>query len=275
MVVWNRSYSGPYAREVDGSGTPQGIEFKVSHLIDDYQYYLDVGMNAAGDFIVAWNHTFVGSDDIVLGRHFAGPPQPSDCAPIPLGGCKKPTLEFKGRLALKEKSPDKGDSLVWKWVKGDAVSTGDLGDPLATDAYTFCLYDGGGSLVSEGTIEPGGLCGTATPKPCWKALGTPAGAKGYKYVDKEANADGAQKLILKPGDAGQSKAIVKAKGEALDAPALPLVLPATVQLQATNGTCWSAEFTTAGVLTNTSSVFAGKASIPAGSPSGAFVAPAP
>jgi hypothetical protein len=267
VVVWNRMYSGPYARVFDSAGVPQGAEFQVSHRIDDYQYYLDVGANAAGAFLVAWNHEVTNAEDIVLGRHFAGPLVPGDCAPAPLPGCKKPTTEFKGRLALKAQGP----SLTWKWVKGEATSGAEVGDPLATDAYTFCLYDGGGTLVSEATAAPGGLCGTSNPKPCWKALGTPPGAKGYKYVHKETNADGVQKLILKPGDAGRAKAIVKAKGAALDAPALPLLLPATAQLQATTGTCWSAAFTTAGVLKNTDTVFAGKASVPAGSPSGAFL----
>jgi hypothetical protein len=121
--------------------------------------------------------------------------------------------------------------------------------------------------VSASTVDPGGTCGA---KPCWKALGTPPGSKGYKYVNKESNAEGVAKLILKPGEQGKAKAIAKAKGDDLDMPALPLALPVTAQLVATTGTCWSASFAPAGVLKNTTTVFAAKAAGPGGSPSGAF-----
>jgi hypothetical protein len=195
------------------------------------------------------------------------------CPAEPLAGCKAPTFEIKGRLAMKDKTPDKGDALVWKWVRGAEVTGSELGDPLGTDGYTYCLYDGTDTLVSEGSVAPGGLCGTSNPKACWKALGSPPGTKGYKYVDKAANADGVQKLILKPGEQGKAKAVLKAKGDDLAMPALPLALPATMQLQAANGTCWTAEFRAEGVQKNEAGVVSIKASIPTKptSPSGAFL----
>jgi hypothetical protein len=185
-----------------------------------------------------------------------------------VSGCRAPTIEFKGRLAIKNKTPDKGDSLVWKWVRGDATSQSAIGDPLAADAYAVCLYDGSGTLVSASEVAAGGTCGV---KPCWKPLGNPPGAKGYKYVNKVGNTDGVRKLVVKPGEQGKAAAIVKAKGESLDMPVLPMTLPVTAQLVATTGTCWSASFETGGVLKNTSGAFAAKAALAAGSPSGAFV----
>jgi hypothetical protein len=258
VVVWNREYSGPYARQFDAAGTPQGTEFQVSHRIDTYQYYVDVGMNAAGAFLVAWNRDVTNGDDVVLGRLFAGPPTASGCAAIALTGCNEPTLALEGQLIVKDGSPDTKDSLVWKWLKGDAVGIDELGDPLATDWYAVCVYDGSGELVSTAAVDPGGSCGVENPRPCWKALGLPPGAKGYKYVNKDANAAGVQKLILKPGAAGKSKVTVKAKGEALETPDLPFLLPVTVQLQGSNATCWSATFDGGGVLENTDTVFSGK-----------------
>ena len=258
VVVWNRSYAGPYARVFDSAGSPQGAEFQVSHRIDEYQYYVDVGMNAAGAFLVAWNHEVTNGNDNVLGRHFAVAPPPSFCAAVALSDCHEPTLALEGQLTVKDGTPDARDSLVWKWVKGDAVGMGELGNPLANGTYALCIYDGSGELVSASTVDAGGTCGVDNPKPCWKAFGLPPGAKGYKYVNKDANAAGVQKLILKPGDAGKSKVIVKAKGGALATPSLPPSLPLTVQLQGTNATCWSAVFDAAGVLDNTSAVFSGR-----------------
>ena len=41
---------------------------------------------------------------------------------------------------------------------------------------------------------------------------SPLGSKGYKYKDQTAAQDGITKIILKGGDAGKSKALVKGKG---------------------------------------------------------------
>jgi hypothetical protein len=168
---------------------------------------------------------------------------------------------------MKDKSADQGDAIVWKWVKGEETTAGDLGDPLASDEFTFCLYDGGGTLLTEATVDPGGTCGA---KPCWKALGTPPGAKGYRYKNGDSNDEGAQKLIAKPGQPGKAKAIFKGRGANLAMPAIPVSLPLTAQLASTTGRCWGAEFRAEGLLKNEPGVFAGKASIPA-SPSGAFL----
>jgi hypothetical protein len=202
----------------------------------------------------------------VLGHAFAGPIAPPACAAAPLAGCKQPTLKFKGRLSVKDKDPDKGDSLVWKWVRGTATSEGEVGDPLADESYTVCLYDGGGTLASTSEVVPGGTCGG---RPCWKPLGNPPGSKGYKYVNKTGNADGVKRAIVKPGAEGKAKVIVKAGGVALDVLSPPFALPVTAQLVGSAGTCWSAQFRAEGVLKNVPGIFAGKAAL--GSPSGAFV----
>ena len=50
---------------------------------------------------------------------------------------------------------------------------------------------------------------------------------------------------LLAGAAGQAKAIVKAKGELLALPSLPLPFPVTVQLQSAAGPCWTATYSSA------------------------------
>jgi hypothetical protein len=265
VVVWQRMYSGPYGRRLDAAGTPAGPEFQVANFWNPYQYQQpDVAVGPDGSFAVVWQIEIpCCNKKTSLGRAFPV----AACPAAPRIGCKRPTTEFKGRLTMKDKSADKGDTIVWKWVKGEATTPGDLGDPLTADEFTFCLYDGGGTLLTEATVDPGGTCGT---KPCWKGLGTPPGVKGYRYKNGASNEEGAQKVIAKPGLAGKAKAIFKGRGENLALPAIPVALPLTAQLASTTGACWSAEFRAEGLLKNEPGVFAGKASIPA-SPSGAFL----
>ena len=69
-------------------------------------------------------------------------------------------------MLIKDTTPDDVDKLIWKWIKGEAVTTPEFGDPLATDDYAFCVFDPSG-IVMSAAIPAGGTCGT---KPCWKAL---------------------------------------------------------------------------------------------------------
>jgi hypothetical protein len=47
----------------------------------------------------------------------------------------------------------------------DIAKRAEFGDPLTTDAYTLCLYDGTGLLAGL-TADAGGSC---TGKPCWRS----------------------------------------------------------------------------------------------------------
>ena len=99
---------------------------------------------------------------------------------------------------------------------------------------------------------------------CWKALGT----KGFKYKDKELTPDGLDTIILKAGDDGKARIIVKGKGAGLGLPSpLDVELPVTVQLQSGSGECWEAEYFEVGVKKNEADFFKAKT----GSPSGAFL----
>ena len=111
---------------------------------------------------------------------------------------------------LKNKSPDSKDKLTWKWIKGAATTLADLKDPTATADYALCIYAGTtNALVAALNVPPGAH---------WSTLGT----KGYKYKDPTESQAGVQKIILKSGTAGKSKALVKGKGTNLPDPTLPL-----------------------------------------------------
>ncbi len=160
------------------------------------------------------------------------------CGPTPDPGCKPPAVAQKAVVVLKNKSPDKKDALLWKYVKGAAIVAADLGDPTNATSYTLCVYDASGSsqplMLS---MAPAG--GTCAGKPCWKTI-----KGGFKYKDKDATPNGLTFLLAKTGVAGKSKLIVKGKGANLAMTTLPLIAPVTVQLKRNDAptVCWQAKY---------------------------------
>jgi hypothetical protein len=254
VVVWNRMYAGPYGQRFRKDGTPVGAVFRAGTVSDGYQYHADVTANATGDFLVVWDYMWWGIDHNVLGHAFAGPIAPPICPAAPQAGCREPTIALKGTLRLKDKTPDGSDSLGWKWLRGEEATLAALGDPLSTTSFRVCVWDGASAVLLAAEVPPGGTCGT---KPCWTDLG----ANGFKYVDRAATRNGIQKLILKPGLPGAAKVIAKGKGAGLEMPVLPVTLPVTAQVLASNGECWSATFEAGGLVKNLGTEFSAKASL--------------
>lgn len=157
------------------------------------------------------------------------------CAASPLPGCRLPVESGTAKLVIKKKTPDTGDTVKWKWVKGAATGLGDFGDPPASTDWVACLYDGLGVGRLRLRMPAGGTCGA---KPCWKAKGT----TGFAYGDKERTPDGVRKLTLASGIAGKAKIALAAKGDDVPlTPALGYGLPVRFQLQG-NGQCWEAVY---------------------------------
>ena len=90
------------------------------------------------------------------------------CANVPLPGCRASTTDGKGSLRIKDRSPDAGDQLLWRWAKGEETLVEAFGDPLLTTDYAFCLYDRSASSEPrlEAAIAAGGTC---AGRPCWKS----------------------------------------------------------------------------------------------------------
>jgi hypothetical protein len=145
-------------------------------------------------------------------------------------------LAGKAFFKLNDKSPDKRDKLLWKWIKGAATTIGEFGTPEADTDYTLCVWDESANPqpLIFASIPPAGTCGT---KPCWNA-----NSKRKKYKDKLLDPDGIQFTLLKPGIDTKAKIIVKGKGEPLAMPALPLTPTVTVQLHSEGGLCWEAAY---------------------------------
>jgi hypothetical protein len=200
-----------------------------------------VGVGSSGQFGGAGART----DGLVV--RYLG----SRCDDAPRSICAPVTVAGRGRLRLKRGATSARDTLVWNWRKGVATAAA-LGDPTTTTDYALCVYDGDtNALVYEESAYAGRTCGA---RPCWLAHG----AGGFVYVDGSGSVDGVTKVALKVGADGKSSAMLKAKGERLTLPALPLSLPTRVQLQASGGTCFDTTFSSAGASVNTTAKFVGK-----------------
>jgi hypothetical protein len=159
--------------------------------------------------------------------------EPPVCGTVPASGCRQPGIGHKAKLQLRNGKP----RLVWKWTRGAATSHADFGNPLSTTSYSLCVYDASQAL--RVATAPGG--GTCAGRPCWTAR-----SQGFRYVDRELTPTGAERLDLRAGDVGRAKLGMKGKGPLLSLPSLPIgVLPLTVQLVSSTGTCWTSTFTSA------------------------------
>jgi hypothetical protein len=147
----------------------------------------------------------------------------------------------KGTLLVKENKPGK-EKLLAKLIKGPAVDQLDLGSPLAPggSAHTVCVYDDADAVVGRMDVDRAGDdCGG---KPCWKAIGgAPPDGKGYLYKDGGASADGIKILLMKGGDAGKSKILIKgANNSSKGQTSLPAGIAAGLSFRS----CWSPAFRT-------------------------------
>jgi hypothetical protein len=172
------------------------------------------------------------------------------CAAMP-AACRTPIVSGKASLALTDTMPDDKVQLLWKWARGTAT-VADFGDPVATDDYAVCLYDGAGLLTSF-TVPAGGTC---AGKPCWSAKPT-----AFTYKDKTRSADGIAQIVLKAGADGKAKIQVKGKGVNLPMPSLSnLSSPLVVQLVRPGApTCFGASFSFPPVIKNDGVQFKDKA----------------
>lgn len=152
-----------------------------------------------------------------------------ECGQLPTG-CK---VAGRSLLVLKNNdTDDTRDRLIWQWLKGPTTTLGELGSPASTTNYTLCLYAGTSAAFVALPAGSG-----------WQAVGT----KGFKFKDPSGTPDGAQKAVLRSGEAGRAKALLKGKGTNLpDTLAPPLPLPVRAQLvNDTNDTCFEAVYTAA------------------------------
>lgn len=170
------------------------------------------------------------------------------CVPAPRAFCHAPAVSGGARLLIKTGLTTERNLLAWKWLHGDATAAAELGDPVGGDDYALCVYAGPlveSTLLLRSAAPGGATCGAT---PCWKGLGTPVGAKGFRYDDRRRPPAALRSVLLKPGGTGAAKAIVKGAG--LPLPTLPLTPPLTVQLHGPGRSCWEARYPASGITRN-------------------------
>jgi hypothetical protein len=242
--------SGPsYAEDCDeGSNNGQ----PGSCCAADCKFVVDGTSCSDGD-------TCTGGDQCIAGSCVPGTPQTcplcqtcdgmSGCVVGPRPTCLLTTVPLQSKLQIKEKVPNTGNQISFKWNKGMQTQLTDFGAPGTTDGYALCIFAPG--LVFKADAPAGGVCGTSQ---CWKMLGI----KGLSYRDRDRTPNGVDKVLLKAGLTAKAKVQLKGKGANLDPLPLPLPLPARVQLQSENGKCWEGAFSTTGQQVNDGIQFRGK-----------------
>ena len=178
---------------------------------------------------------------------------PPECT---ITGCRLPTASSRGRLKVKRKGGGRSQLLSWKWNKGQATDASAFGDPLTATSYEFCLGDAAGVALMVATIPADATCGAT---PCWRSV-----ASGYEFSSRAGTSgnDGIIHVVLQAGEEGAARIAVKGKGTQLALPRPPLTVPLAVRLRASNGECWGAAVTDAGVVKNKPRIFVGKTGAP-------------
>jgi len=173
------------------------------------------------------------SDVVLLMRNESGP---SPICPATPASCRTPIASDTSNLTIRNKTPDKGDQITWKWTKGAVTTKAEFGSPTTSDDYALCIYDAGAALTSV-VADGGEFCVT---KPCWKEKTT-----GFGYANRLMSSTGAKTVTLKEGlIAGRASIAFQGTGTKLAMPDLNAITgPVTIQLHRSGGgPCFGATF---------------------------------
>ena len=122
------------------------------------------------------------------------------------------------------------NKLSWTWKKGAEVGASEI----APQVQSLCVYDESPEALVSSLDVPGLPCGEDH---CFRT-----NSRKTLYSSKRSAFDGVRKLILVAGEAGRSSAKLKAQGENLPMPGLPLQAPVVTQLRGENGLCLEARY---------------------------------
>jgi len=152
----------------------------------------------------------------------------------PAASCRGPFVPDRSLIQIRDRTPDNGDRLTWKWRRGSSTSIMDFGDPIGSTDYWLCAYDQTAG-ISHRILEeriPAGSNWVSVPS-------------GYNYHDPDQSEGGVSSVHLKQGGDGQASIIVRGRGGSLALPPLGLHQDTTVTVQLLNGTtCWESLYDT-------------------------------
>jgi 6-phosphogluconolactonase (cycloisomerase 2 family) len=188
-------------------------------------------------------YTADGSGDAIdrFVRGFGG------CDAAPAAGCHLSAEVGGSKLLVVDRGVPEKNKMTWKWLaKGEGTVAADLGDPESSTSYALCIYEESGPpvLVHRSLM--------ARSNVWWDDV-----FNGFKYVRKDAAPEGITSASIKAKIEGKGNLKVKGKGAQLAIPPVPAMLPLRVQLQHSEGECWEATFSPAGVRKNGNGKFLG------------------
>ncbi len=151
----------------------------------------------------------------------------------PALGCKRPTAPGASSLQLLARGGS-ADRLTWRWRRGAATSSAELGRPDIDTGYALCLYD------ETAGVPQRKLRLTMPAGPGWKAT-----ARGFKHRATGLPQGSRLAVEVKSGEQGRAQASVTGRGPALGLPGLPFAQQDALRVQLLDGqACWEADFGT-------------------------------
>lgn len=243
-----------WRRRIDGTAAPASLDSVGPYQAMD-EYGVDVVTNACGDVFAVGRLVNESAADITVvaldGRNGGDLANAcvgglvDGCPPMPRTGCRRSIEPGTSTFAVDRSATNPArNRLTWHWRGGDATTGADLGSPLGTSTYAFCVYAPAASpqLVLATEIPAGEPCGD---KPCWRP-----GRRGDRlsYLDPKGRHEGITQVQLTARPAGKSSATVRAVGRNVALPAMPLAPPLRVQLNADSGACFETTFDAEGML---------------------------
>jgi streptogramin lyase len=163
------------------------------------------------------------------------PPPPPVCPPAPTAGCRTDVTD-EGHLKIMDSNNDNNDKIIWSWKGATVTTKAEFADPVLTDTYELCVYDGASNLIAKATAPVAGQCNGS---PCWTET-----ANGYVYNDAAATPDGIKRIVLRQGlTAGDARIRLRAKGFNVDTPStFPILQPVVAQLLQNSGPCFESTY---------------------------------
>jgi hypothetical protein len=166
-----------HGRRYDRAGTPEGSEFQLNSYTTGYQGLAAVATDGAARFVVAWESEPATSERSIQGQRFAVPTTTSTTLP--------PTDLLPGRTVVIRSG--KLVKFVAKPSRGDAFAL-PASNP-STAGGSLRLFDVAATAGDDTYPLPAGAA--------WKALGKPAGSKGFKYTGAGTSGDPCEVVLVK------------------------------------------------------------------------------
>lgn len=155
-------------------------------------------------------------------------PAAGECPATPLVGC---SASGGSVFILQAGGESRSGRLLWRWGRGGPTELSDFGDPRFDTGFAFCVYADAAPLT-QAHVSP--------DTHAWQSLA----AGGYRYR-AASGTDAIRKALLRSGDAGRAKLLLRGIAPPLPLGSLPPPTPPALVVQLRNqrnGICWESRF---------------------------------